>query len=145
MADQNKNNFALKPNRKIGYLVIALELLIILIGIYGFSAFIADYKDKEVYKQKLVQDREQNKNLDRIRNSLKLYANDHNGIYPVSLNEIAPKYIEGIPQNMETKQSYDYRQLDDGKDFNICAYFAACGGVFCYSKSPGFVQCEPPT
>lgn len=52
---------------------------------------------------------------------LLLYADDHNDIYPPSLNQLVPEYTATMHTDPKTKLPYEYRQLKGGEDFELCA------------------------
>lgn len=64
-----------------------------------------------------------------LRTPLALYADDHNGLYPSSLQQLITEkemysnssYLDTIPVDPKTKFPFEYRQLKAGKDFELCA------------------------
>lgn len=59
--------------------------------------------------------------LTRIGEGLSQYAKDHEGRYPATLDELAPKYIPNVPACTRAQSPYLYTQT--GKGFKV-----ACPG-----------------
>lgn len=41
--------------------------------------------------------------------------------YPMSLNELSPKYLPSVFIDQKTKQPYQYQLNENGKDYQVCA------------------------
>ncbi len=50
------------------------------------------------------------------------YDND-NGKFPISLDELMPKYTDKLLKDPKTNNPYDYKLNETGDDFILCADF----------------------
>lgn len=65
-------------------------------------------------------DAQRQSDIQSLQAPLLLYADDHNDLFPASLNQLVPEYIPGVPIDPKTKLPYEYQQLKDGEDFELC-------------------------
>lgn len=152
MAIPNSVEFIKKVFKSKVFIIGILGVLVI--GIYILTVSIPNQKKAEdlIQEQKRAEnlmqkqyDNEKSKDIGEIILSLTQYANDHNNIYPLSLEQITPNYIKEIPTDSRTNQSYKYNQLNNGEDFNLCTYVNSCKKEFCFSKAANFFpRCDPP-
>lgn len=58
---------------------------------------------------------------------------DVNGVYASSLQELAPEYIDVVPTDPASNDSYMYTLYADGVDYEVCAVAESieAGGVYC--------------
>jgi len=81
------NMTARKRNKTVTVLIlIAIAGLVL----KGFFNFIRSFEDGRFC--------ECNANLREISNALEIYANDNNGLYPLSLTLLIPKYTKELPK-----------------------------------------------
>jgi len=66
-------------------------------------------------------------NMKLIAKALKEYADDHDGLYPSSLEVLTEKgtdgkalYLEEIPSCPVSEKSYSYISIEEGKEFKLC-------------------------
>lgn len=57
-----------------------------------------------------------------ILNALLKYSFDHSENYPKSLNELVPQYLSSVPADPLTNTPYEYKQTQNGKDYELCVY-----------------------
>jgi len=111
---------------KLKYILAGLLGILLFFGMLVFSILLitssiggARNKAMDASRQASVQS---------LQAPLMMYADDHNGMYPVTLqNLISEKeiysnrsYLETIPTDPKTKLPYEYRQIDNGKDYRLC-------------------------
>lgn len=76
-----------------------------------------------------VMDASRQSSMQSLQAPLMIYADDHNGLYPSSLQQLViekemysdSSYLDTIPVDPKTKLPFEYRQLKGGKDFELCA------------------------
>lgn len=56
-------------------------------------------------------------NLMNIATALEMYATDHQGQYPTSLQTLEPNYLRKVPRQLSGSQEWNYRV--DGKEFSL--------------------------
>lgn len=62
-------------------------------------------------------------NLKNIATALEMYATDHTGRYPSSLNQLTPNYLRAIPQCPSARRdtySENYQRLKNPDAFGLC-------------------------
>jgi|GEM_PF-445728 len=118
-----KGDFEFKPSAKtkksfiaVGVLgILAIPLLFILIVLVSLNSA----KDKAADTARFA-------DISQIQINLMIYY-DEEGEYPESLSELDINY-----KDPKTKEPYEYYQLDNGKDYKICASFKK--GRRCFSS-----------
>lgn len=105
----------LRPSKIVISLVTsiyALSILLPVIGIIGLGILLSHPSTREVLREispKTLKD------INKIQLALNAYSIDHNNIYPQSLNQLIPEYVKDVV-------SYEYRALENGKDYQLCAW-----------------------
>lgn len=104
--------------QKIKYILAGLFGIIFMIGfiILVFLASLTTGTPKSL-------DAQRQSDIASIQPALEVYYDNHNNIYPVSLNQLVEEYSLSMPmpRDPKTKLPYEYRQLKSGKDFELCA------------------------
>lgn len=113
-----RESFEFRPSRKswIIFLIIAAISILSLVGtIFGiFTAYHAIYDQKS--------DMTRIHDTENIRYALdKYYAEKHH--FPSNLNELIPEYIKSYPQDPESHQPYEYKQENQGQQYEVCAQY----------------------
>jgi len=107
-----KGDFEFRPSAKAKKSFVAVGVLGILVIPLLFSSIVLvslnSARDKAMDAARYA-------NLSSIEVSLSIYYDDEKE-YPKSLNELNIDYVDP-----ETKEPYEYRQLDNGDDYELCA------------------------
>lgn len=106
------------------------KIKFVLIGVFGIIAFISYFilmsflilkiGEGLFSNSKAAFDARRQTDISALRTRIWMYY-DENGIYPDSLNDLEPMYINEVPTDPETKKPYEYRIQNNGADFEICA------------------------
>ncbi len=117
-----KGDFEFKPSPKIKNVLVVIGLLYFLITIFGMiSAFSTIFSTLDNEKNKIV-DTAHRSDITQIQMGLSIYYGKEKK-YPESLSELDKYYME---------KPYEYRQLNNGKDYEVCAFFEE--GRECFSS-----------
>ena len=79
-----------------------------LVVIHGFTFYNSSYYVHEF-----------NFEIAYLRFSLEVYYTEYD-VYPSSLDELIPDYLDEIPIDPKTDQPYPYQVLEDGQDYQLC-------------------------
>lgn len=98
------------------------------------------------FLEPLVKSRDIRREVDiaSIKLGLSLYAAEHQSQYPTTLEELVPNDLRKIPSDPKTQESYEYRLLLGGKDYELCANFEEKGRECSSSVLDQGTQGSPP-
>ncbi|MFP4497422.1 MAG: hypothetical protein ACLFQV_04360 [Vulcanimicrobiota bacterium] len=88
---KGKNTGGMHPVFIIAMILFIILYLLLLLLLFGFA------EHREIISYPGSRLRNCRNNLKEISNSIHLYATDHDGKYPESLNLLAPEYMEVLP------------------------------------------------
>ena len=112
-----KGDFEFKPSKKSKRLLIVIGLLgFLIIPLFLFSSIVLVSLNSARHK---AMDATRHSDIKQLQIKLLIYS-DEERVYPKSLSELNGT---GYFTDPETKEPYEYRQLDNGKDYEVCALF----------------------
>ncbi len=80
-------------------------------------------------------DSQRKSDLAQLQTAMALYYDDNQN-YPVSLNDVSPKYIIRLPIDPKTSASYTYASSDGQLSYRLCAKLES-GEDYCLARSNG--------
>jgi len=110
--------------------VISAFLLLVVIGAIAVLATVVGSGLKDSPD---VRDIQRKADLIEIKLGATLYF-DGNGIYPASLQEMVPEYIDEAPVDPVTGEEYNYTMYAEGADYEVCTTLETVtdfDGVYC--------------
>ncbi len=67
-------------------------------------------------------DKQREADIVKIRSAIDKYQVDKS-VYPSTLQELLPKYLQAIPQDPETGGQYSYQTMDNNYNYELCVNF----------------------
>lgn len=123
MYDNLKNlrgTFEFPPakNIRVKYALLAvLGIIIVPLAIAAVVFLVLINPTKQFAR---ARDTQRRSSVGFIQNSLERYHVE-NGKYPSSLEELVPDYLNEIPQDPQTNMNYEYKPVDFGSSYRLCA------------------------
>lgn len=104
-------------NKKRGFTLVELLAVVFIIGIL-VSLILAYFNGTKAKSR----DARRKEELKEIENALSLYQGNHDGSFPIVLNDLVPGYIQKIPQDpLGNNQPYFYKVSDSRNFYEINA------------------------
>lgn len=125
----------MRPQKNLCWLFVVA--VVAAVAGYGFQVA-KSYRAEGEYERRFNELQTCGRNLTRLYFAAEMYSADHDGEFPVHLDDLTPTYLSTLPQCPAGSSSYGYRYSGSEKE-EVLIY---CVGDAHYSinESPGYPQ-----
>ncbi len=125
-----KGDIAFTPTggKKAAFIFIGILGILIIPAILFSTVFLSLGSAREK-----ARDAKRQSDISQIQMELEIYHGEHNN-YPVSLNELFPKYLPSALVDPSTNQPYQYQLQQNGTDYQVCTQLESTKNQKCITS-----------